>query len=298
MWRARGARDRGFCSVRLMSGYTGLPPIVDSFLSSGIFRNAVCLFINKQHAKILAKEGAEKDFRNLSDLQKESIRSALPRQESTVLKLIKASLVRLAEYNQLYFTSEEQFSKANQNSEYRDIPLGVLITLPSTHPIIRRKNNNHTNTVENTIHGCRRIADFHLALNQTAFKWVQLLLEVLYPNDPFAMSYSNARTKHIMLNRARTELKNEMSQPEHLLHEQYVHSLALFNKVEASVSGSLSRTPSLLSPPLPLRLSIPPPPRDSLSYLALLPWLVMRPLLPTVTGPLLLHCSVWQQLLI
>ena len=56
-----------------MSGYTGLPPIVDSFLSSGIFRNAVCLFINKQHAKILAKEGAEKDFRNLSDLQKESI---------------------------------------------------------------------------------------------------------------------------------------------------------------------------------------------------------------------------------
>ena len=134
--------------------------------------------------------------------------------------------MRLAEYNQLYFTSEEQFSKANQNSEDRDIALGVLITLPSTHPIIRRKNHHYTNTVENTIHGCRRIADFHLALNQTAFKWVQLLLEVLYPNDPFAVSYSNARTKHIMLNRARTELKYEMSQAEHPLHEQYVHSPA------------------------------------------------------------------------
>jgi hypothetical protein len=79
------------------------------------------------------------------------------------LKLIKASLVRLAEYIQQYFTSKEQFMKANQNNEYRDIPLGVLITLPSTRPIIRRKNNHYMNTVENTMHGCRRIADFHLA---------------------------------------------------------------------------------------------------------------------------------------
>jgi hypothetical protein len=65
--------------------------------------------------------------------------------------LIKASLVRLAEYIQQYFTSKEQFMKANQNNEYRDIPLGVLITLPSTRPIIRRKNNHYMNTVENTI---------------------------------------------------------------------------------------------------------------------------------------------------
>ena len=121
------------------------------------------LFINKQQVKILAKQGAEEDFRKLGDLQKKPIRAALPRQESTVLKLIKASLVRLAEYIQQYFTSEEQFMKANQNNEYRDIPLGVLITLPSTHPIIRRKNNHHMNTVENTMHGCRRIADLHLA---------------------------------------------------------------------------------------------------------------------------------------
>ena len=175
------------------------------------------------------------------------------------------------------FTSEEQFSKANQNNEYRDYPLGVLITLPSTHPIIRRKNNHYTNTVENTLHGCRRITDFHLALNQTAFKWVQLLLEVLYPNDPFAMSYSDARTKHIMLNRARTELKYEMSQRDHPLHEQYVHSLALFNKVEASVSGSLSRAPpspsEAIYSPLSKGLSF-------LAHLALLPWLVLRPAQP------------------
>ncbi len=87
-----------------------------------------CPFINKQQAKILAKEGAaaEEDFRKLGDLQKESIRAALPRQESTVLKLIKASLVRLAESIQQYFTSEEQFSTANQNNEFRDIPLGAI----------------------------------------------------------------------------------------------------------------------------------------------------------------------------
>ncbi len=90
-------------------------------MSSGGFRNAVCLFINKQQAKTGAKEEAEADFRKLSDQQKESIRAALPRQEeSTVVKLIKAAaaLVRLFEYNQQYFDAEEQLSKANQNKEY------------------------------------------------------------------------------------------------------------------------------------------------------------------------------------
>jgi hypothetical protein len=221
--------------------------VCSTLLSSGGFRNAVCLFINKQQATIVAKEEAEEDFRKLSDPQKESIRAALPRQESTVVKLIKAALVRLSEYNQQYFDSEEQLSKANQNKEYHDIPLCVLITLPCTHPIVQRKNKHYKNRIANTIHGCRRISDFHIALNQTAFKWVQLLLEVLYPKDPFAMSYSDPKTKHTMLNRAREELEHEMNQPDHQYHEQYVHCLALFDKVEleAAVPGSLSRSPSL-----------------------------------------------------
>ena len=108
-------------------GNAVLPTIADSLLSSEGFRNAVCLFINKQQAKIRAKEEAEEDFRKISDPQKESIRAALPRQESTVVKLIKAALVRLSEHNQQYFDSEEQLSKANQNKEYYDIPLCVLI---------------------------------------------------------------------------------------------------------------------------------------------------------------------------
>ena len=111
--------------------------------------------------------------------------------------------------------------------------------------MVQRKNNHYNNRIANTIYGCRGIFDFHTALNQTAFKWVQLLLEVLYPKDPFAMSYSDPETKHTMLNRAREELKHEMNQPDHQHHEQYVHCLALFDKVDAAVSGSLSRAPSL-----------------------------------------------------
>jgi hypothetical protein len=145
-----------------LSGNTVLPTIADSLLSSEGFRNAVCLFINKQQAKIRAKEEAEEDFRKLSDAQKESIREALPRQESTVVKLIKAALVRLSEYNQEYFDSEEQLSKANQNKEYYDIPLRVLMTLPGTHPIIQRKNNHYNNRIANTIYGCRRISSIYV----------------------------------------------------------------------------------------------------------------------------------------
>jgi hypothetical protein len=79
----------------------------------------------------------------------------------------------------------------------------------------------------------------------SAFTWVQLLLEVLYPKDPSAMSYSDPKTKHTMLNRARKDFKHEMNQPDHRHHEQYVHCLALFDKAETAVSGSLSRSPSL-----------------------------------------------------
>ena len=45
-------------------------------------------------------------------------------------------------YYQQYFTSEEHFSKANQNKEYNNTSLdslGVLITLHSTHAISQRK---------------------------------------------------------------------------------------------------------------------------------------------------------------
>ncbi len=107
--------------------------------------------------------------------QESTVVKLCPRQESTVVKLIKAALVRLPVYNQQYFDSEEQLSKANQNKEYHDIPLCVLITLPCTHPIVQRKNNHYKNRIANTIHGCRRISDFHIALNQTAFKWVTVL---------------------------------------------------------------------------------------------------------------------------
>ena len=49
-------------------------------------------------------------------------------------------------YYQQYFTSEEHFSKANQNKEYNNTSLdslGVLITLHSTHAISQRKNNHY-----------------------------------------------------------------------------------------------------------------------------------------------------------
>ena len=81
-----------------------------------------------------------------------------------------------------------------------------------------KENNHYNNRIANTIYGCRRISDFHTALNQTAFKWVQLLLEVLCPKDPFAMSYSDPETKHTVLNRAREEFKHEMNQPDHRHH--------------------------------------------------------------------------------
>ena len=242
-----------------MAAGAGLPAIADSLLSSGGFRNAVCLFISKQQITSLAKEEVEEAFHKLSSPQKDSIRAALPRHESTFVKLIKAALVRLSEYNQQYFTSEEQFSMANRNKEYHNIPLSVLMTLQPTHPITKRKNNNNKNRVADTIHGCQRIADFHLALNQTALKWVQFLLEALYPNDPFSTSHSASRTKRIILDRARAELKHEMNQPDHQLHEQYVYSLAIFNKVEAAASGSLSHSSSVLEGFLPSSLSLSPP---------------------------------------
>jgi hypothetical protein len=147
------------------------------------------------------------------------------------------------------------------------------MTLHSSHP---RKNNNNKNKIANNIHGCQRIANFHLALNQTALKWAQLLLEVLYPNDVFPACHSDPRSKQKMLDRARAELKHEMNQPDHPLHEQYVCFLALFNKVEAAASGSLSRpyaSPSSLtlvfshsiSPSLP---PAPAPPRPPLLLLS------------------------------
>ena len=121
-----------------MAAGAGRPAIADSLLSSGGFRNAVCLFISKQQITSLAKEEVEEAFHKLSSPQKDSIRAALPRHESTFVKLIKAALVRLSEYNQQYFTSEEQFSMANRNKEYHNIPLSVLMTLQPTHPITKR----------------------------------------------------------------------------------------------------------------------------------------------------------------
>ena len=60
-----------------------LPTIADSLLSSGGFRNAVCIFISKQKTISLAKEEAEEAFHKLCYSQKDSVRAALPRQEST-----------------------------------------------------------------------------------------------------------------------------------------------------------------------------------------------------------------------
>ena len=74
---------------------------------------------------------------------------------------------------------------------------------------------------------------------------------------PFSTSHSASRTKRIILDRARAELKHEMNQPDHQLHEQYVYSLAIFNKVEAAASGSLSHSSSVLEGFLPLSSSLP-----------------------------------------
>jgi hypothetical protein len=91
----------------MASSHVGLPPIVDNWLSTQSFQNAVRLFINKQETRILAKKEAEEDFCKLSDPEKESLRAAFPRQESTFVKLIKAALVRLSKENQPCFASVE-----------------------------------------------------------------------------------------------------------------------------------------------------------------------------------------------
>ena len=236
-----------------------LPTIVNNFFSSSGFRNAVGLFITKQQAENLAKEEAERVFCTLNESEKESIRNALPKQELTVVKLLSAALELLTEYNQPYFTSN--LSKANATcKEYTDISLRVAITLDPGHPIIRRKNSNQSNNVACNTYGCQRIADFHLAINQTALKWVQILLEVLYQNEQFVTSYFDSRSKRVMLNRDRADLQRDMNQPQHPLYDQYVRCLALFNKVNAAASGFLSLACSLsiaLLPPLP-----PPPLRN------------------------------------
>jgi hypothetical protein len=208
-----------------------LPYIAEKFLSSGAFLNAVSIFITKQQAESLAKDDIVKEFRCFTELEKESIRAALPRNESTIVKLLKAALVRLSGCNQPCFTSDEQFRKANPNTAYSNLSLNMVITLDSRHPMIQRKNNERKNNVASKIHGCQRIADFYLALNQTASKWVKLLLEVFYPQDPFVTNHFLKQTLHRIFDRVRTDLKNQMNQSEHPLHNQYFQSLALFSQV-------------------------------------------------------------------
>ncbi len=84
-----------------------LPTIVDIFFGTSGFRNAVGLFITKvQQAENLAKKEAEKELCFLIESEKESIRNVLPKQESTVVKLLlSAALEYLSEYNQPYFTT-------------------------------------------------------------------------------------------------------------------------------------------------------------------------------------------------